>query len=91
MGNMFAFGEYVVYEPGENRKEIGRVVRDDGQDFVFACFCAGCSDAAVPRNMLRAATETEIAEAETHIGGYRFDEHCPSYDKDACFLCEHAR
>lgn len=89
MEQTFAFGEYVVYEPEHGEVHVGRITQDSGTDFVFVCYHDGCTASATPRELLRLATDTEIASVSPNIGYHRFDENCPDYDRDACFMCEH--
>lgn len=89
MEDIFEFGEYVVYEPGQGSTELGRVAKDLGTDTVFVCFHEGCTAAATPRQMLRHATDAEIATSDANFGFHRFDDECPEYDPDACFMCNH--
>lgn len=90
MEQTFEFGDYVAYEPGYGEAQIGRVTEDAGNEFLLVCFHDGCTAAYAPREKLRHATDEEIEAASPDIGFHRFDESCPDYDRDACFMCEHA-
>lgn len=71
----FAFGDWVIYDPGY-KQEIGRVTEDRGRS-VFVCYNKGCTAANTPKLYLRHATEEEIKAAPTGIGFYRFKSWCP--------------
>lgn len=91
-GNMpeYSFGDYVIFDDGNRPPEIGRVTRDEGGECIWACYHEGCTAAATFRNQVRTATQEEIDACELHLGFHRFDDDCDRYDRDACFMCEHA-
>lgn len=76
----FAFGDWVVYDPGY-KQEIGRVTEDKDK-FVGVCYHTGCTASFTDRQYLRPATEAEIQSAPHGLGFHRFDFYCP--DAKSC-------
>lgn len=72
----YSFGDWVVYDPGYEDPEIGRVTEDKG-DLVFVCYHTGCNASTTYKRALRRATEAEILAAPRGIGRHRFDNGCP--------------
>lgn len=87
----YGYGDYVAYDPGYKEPEIGRVTRQGANGGWYVCYHDGCTAACTPEEMLRPATEEEIAKAMPDLGHHRFDESCPEYDPDACVGCRHDR
>lgn len=85
----YAYGDYVIYDPGYKDPEVGRVVRKVFNGNWFVCYHNGCTASSTPANMLRPATTVEIAEASPRIGYHRFDADCPDHDPDVCVGCIH--
>lgn len=73
----YSFGDWVVYDPGYEDPEIGRVTEDKG-DLVFVCYHTGCNASTTYKRALRRATEAEIKAAPGGIGFHRFGSWCPS-------------
>lgn len=86
----YNFGDYVVFDDGYRPPELGRITTDEGKNFVHVCYHEGCTAAATNREQIRLATQEEIDANDIHFGYHRFDDYCPDYDRDACFMCIHA-
>ena len=82
----YGFGEYVVYKPNNQVGRIGRVTECRESD-AFVCYTSGCTAACTPLDMLRKATEDEIAHADKTIGFHRFDRYCPERIDWCCSMC----
>lgn len=83
----FSFGDYVVYDPGYTC-EVGRFVsygKDTSTSFV--CFHEGCTAACTPTDMLYPYTGS-LDNVSKSIGYHRFDEFCPDYDEECCYMCK---
>lgn len=84
----FNFGDWVIYDPGYNKQEIGRVTEDRGKS-VHVCYNKGCTAANTPKQYLRHATREEIKTASDGIGFHRFDSYCPvAIDCDFLGKCQ---
>lgn len=82
----YGWGDYVVYKCSYRPPEIGRVVREQPDtNAVFVCYHSGCTAALTPKDMLRPATDDEIASAPSDLGYHRFDDDCPQYREDVCY------
>lgn len=84
----YAYGDYVVYYPGYREPETGRVTGKTTSGW-RVCYHDGCTAASTPAEMLRPATDDEIADASPRLGHHRFDAECPDFDPDCCFGCVH--
>lgn len=87
---MFGYGDYVVYDPGYCEPEIGRYACENAAGSAYVCYHDGCTAACTEEDLLRPATDEEIAGASESIGHHRFDEECPDYDDECCGHCIHA-
>lgn len=85
------YGDYVVYDPGYKKPEIGRVTTQSKSGDWFVCYHAGCTAACTPVSLLRKATQREIAAAPNDLGYHRFDPYCPEYNSKVCFNCIHSK
>lgn len=81
----YGFGDWVIYDPGY-KCEIGRVT-ECGETSAFVCYTQGCTAASTPLELLRPATDEEIAAASPGIGFHRFDATCPNRDDRCCQGC----
>ena len=91
----FMRGDWVVYDPGYKKPEIGRVwaVPLDESDAVFVCFHHGCTPAATPRRYLKPYNRDEYPNLvpDARIGYHRFDGFCPEYVPEVCGHCKPER
>lgn len=85
----YAYGDYVMFDPGYCEPEIGRITGPSANGNWFVCYHDGCTASSTPADMLRPATDDEIAKASPHIGHHRFDADCPDYIPEACSMCIH--
>lgn len=81
----FKFGDWVMYDPGYVT-QVGRVASVSG-DNVYVCYHNGCTASNTPADLLRPATDAEVANASAGIGFHRFDEYCPKRMEDVCYMC----
>ena len=88
-GLEYAFGDYVMYDPGYMEPEIGRVAGYAGNGGVFVCYHEGCTAACTPSRYLRPATPEETEKARPGLGNHRFDARCDA--EGTCPTPCHAR
>lgn len=86
MTDAYAFGDWVVFDPGYCAPEVGRVTEDTGRT-AYVCYHQGCTAAGTDKRHLRRATMEEILSAPRGIGFHRFDEACPERDEELCGHC----
>lgn len=83
---MFNFGDWVLYRKGDC-EQIGRVASVSERGNAFVCFHAGCTAACTPVDMLEPYTGP-LDDTSITIGYHRFDEFCPDYDEECCYMCK---